>query len=182
MTTITELSDKYANQNTQLGTDKSTIHKYTQNFYDLEFAKFKDEEFNLLEIGVSGGYSLKVWSEYFTKAAIYGIDIDLSVYNVYPIPDRVQFMIGDATKSEIFDGLPKFKLIIDDASHYLHDQLETFKIAFPLLEEGGLFVIEDISDFEQAKAAFDMVNPNYEVCDLRSKSGRHDDIIFLYRK
>jgi hypothetical protein len=182
MTTITELSDKYANWDTQLGTDKSTTHKYAQNFYDPEFAKFKDEEFNLLEIGVNGGYSLKVWSEYFTKAAIYGIDIDLNPYNVYPIPDRVQFMIGDATKSEIFNGLPKFKIIIEDASHRLHDQLETFKIAFPLLEEGGLFIIEDISDFEQAKEAFDKINPNYEVYDLRNQSGRHDDIIFLYRK
>ena len=182
MTTTTELSNKYANWDTQLGTDKSTTHKYAQKFYDIEFTKYKDEEFNLLEIGVSGGYSLKVWSEYFTNAAIYGVDIDLNAYNVYPIPERVQLRIGDATKPEIFDGLPKFKLIIDDASHYLHDQIETFKIAFPLLEPGGLFIIEDIQNLEEAKAAFDAINPNYEIYDIRDENSPADDVIFLYRK
>lgn len=179
---ITELCNKYANWDTTLGTDKSTTHQYAQYFYDKEFAILKDEEFNLLEIGVSGGHSLLVWSEYFTKATIYGIDITNATYSAYPIPENVHFLVGDGTKPDIFDSLPKFKVIIDDGSHLLSDQLETFKIAFPLLEEGGLFVIEDIDNFDDAKAAFDEINPNYEIFDLRDKSGRYDDVIFLYRK
>jgi SAM-dependent methyltransferase len=178
---LLELSNKYTDWNTNVGTDKSWPHSYIQNVYEAELAPYQHSEINLLEIGVSGGYSLKVWSEYFTKAMIYGLDINLHAYNVYPIPENVRFVVGDGTKPEIFMSLPKFKIIIDDGSHYLHDQLETFKIAFPLLEPGGLFIIEDIQDLEEARTAFEQLNPNFEIFDLREKSGRADDIIFLYR-
>lgn len=179
---ITELCNKYASGDTTLGTDKSTTHQYAQYVYDKEFKPLKNEQFNLLEVGVSGGHSLLIWSEYFTNATIYGIDITDSNFNAYPIPENVYFIVADGTKPNTFANLPKFKVIIDDGSHLLQHQLATFKIAFPLLEDGGLFIIEDIADFDQAKEAFDRVNPNYEVYDLRDKSGRHDDIIFLYRK
>ena len=178
---LLELSTKYTDWNTAVGTDKSWPHSYIQNVYEAELAPYQHSDINLLEIGVHGGYSLKVWSEYFTAGTIYGIDINLHAYNVYPIPENVRFIVGDGTKPEIFASLPKFKIIIDDGSHYLHDQLETFKIAFPLLEPGGLFIIEDIANLEEAKAAFEAVNPNFEIFDLREKSGRVDDIIFLYR-
>lgn len=179
---ITELCDKYSNTDTTLGTDKSTTHQYAQYVYDKEFEALKDEQFNLLEVGVSGGHSLLVWSEYFTKASIYGIDISDDTFNAYPIPENVKFIVADGTKPDTFANLPKFRVIIDDGSHLLHHQLATFKLAFPLLEDGGLFIIEDIMNFDEARAAFDKINPNYEVYDLREKSGRHDDIIFLYRK
>jgi hypothetical protein len=178
---LLELSSKYTNWNTNAGTDKSWPHSYIQNVYEKELAPYQHSDINLLEIGVSGGYSLKVWSEYFSKAMIYGLDINLHAYNVYPIPENVRFVVGDGTKSPAFDTLPKFTIIIDDGSHYLHDQIETFKIAFPLLESGGLFIIEDIQDLDEARTAFEAINPDFEIFDLREKSGRTDDIIFLYR-
>lgn len=178
---IKELCDKYAHWDTTLGTDKSTTHHYAQYVYDKEFAVYKDTKFNFLEIGISGGHSLKVWSEYFTQATIYGLDISLNSFKVNPIPDNVNVILGDGTKSEIFESLPKFTIIIDDASHSLYDQLETFKIVFSQLEKGGLYIIEDIQDLEKAKEAFDTINPNYEIIDIRHSSERYDDIVFLYR-
>src|SRR3990167_8698218 len=55
-------------------TDKSTItHCYLDN-YEKHISQWRDKEFNLLEIGVAGGASIKMWREYFPKAKVYGID------------------------------------------------------------------------------------------------------------
>jgi hypothetical protein len=178
---ITELCDKYTHWDTTLGTDKSSTHQYAQHVYENEFAPYKDSSLNLLEIGISGGHSLKVWSEYFTQATIYGLDISLDQFKVAPVPDNVRVILGDGTKPEVFESLPSFTLVIDDASHSLHDQLETFKIVFPTMQKGGLYIIEDIQDFSSAKAAFEQLNPNFEIFDIREHSGRYDDVIFLYR-
>lgn len=178
---IIELCNKYKHWDHTIGTDKATTHQYAQHVYENEFTPYKDSPLNILEIGISGGYSLKVWSEYFTQAIVYGLDISLDQCKLDPIPDNVHIILGDGTNPEVFESLPKFTLVIDDASHALHDQLETFKIVFPNMEKGGLYIIEDIQDFNSAKAAFEQVNPNFEVFDIREHSGRYDDVIFLYR-
>lgn len=178
---IKELCDKYAHWDTALGTDKSSTHHYAQHVYDKEFSAYKDEKFNFLEIGVSGGHSLKVWSEYFTQATIYGIDISLHAFRLSPLPDNVRVSVGDSTKTTAYDSLPKFKIVVEDGSHDLVDQIKTFNILFPQVEKGGLYIIEDIQNLEEAKQAFDSINPNYEIYDVRHSSGRYDDILFLYR-
>lgn len=178
---ITELCHKYSHPNGLYGTDKATTHHYAQHVYEKEFAPYKDLSINLLEVGIYGGYSVKVWSEYFTQATIYGLDISPQVFALNPIPENVRIVFGDGTKPEVFESLPKFTLVIDDASHSIYDQLETFKIVFPTMEKGGLYIIEDIQDLNSAKVAFEALNPNFEIFDIREHSGRYDDIIFLYR-
>ena len=65
------------------GTDKSPYnpgwhrHGYT-GLYELLFSSFKNTKFNLVEIGVKYGASLKALREYFPKAQLYGFDIDKS--------------------------------------------------------------------------------------------------------
>ena len=50
------------------------FHKY-HLVYDIFFKKLKKKKINILEIGISDGASLKVWSEYFKKSKIIGFDI-----------------------------------------------------------------------------------------------------------
>lgn len=178
---ITELCHKYSHWNGLYGTDKSTTHHYAQHVYENEFAPYKDLHMNLLEVGIYGGYSVKVWSEYFTNATIYGLDISPQLLTLNPIPENVRIVFGDGTKPDVFESLPKFTLVVDDASHAIQDQIATFNIVFPKMEKGGLYIIEDIQNLEEAKAAFEQVNPNFEVLDIREHSGRYDDIVFLYR-
>ena len=44
--------------------------------YEKYFSSLKNSKINILEIGVEGGDSLRIWREYFTNANICGIDID----------------------------------------------------------------------------------------------------------
>ena len=57
-------------------TDKSTMTHCYLDIYESYLGKWRDKEFTLLEIGVAAGNSLRMWREYFTKAHIYGIDIN----------------------------------------------------------------------------------------------------------
>ncbi|MBO9506224.1 DUF5672 family protein [Thalassospira sp. A3_1] len=56
-------------------------------------------------------------------------------------------IVGDATSQEAFEKIRdlnlQFDLIVDDASHTQHDILATFMKYWPLLRDGGDFVIED---------------------------------------
>ena len=56
-------------------------------------------------------------------------------------------VVGDATSEETFRRISDLKLgfdlIVDDASHTQHDILATFMLYWPLLRDGGQFMIED---------------------------------------
>ena len=54
-------------------TDKDTTHSYI-DLYDKILAKRKETAFNILEIGIYLGGSIKLWADYFTYATIYGLD------------------------------------------------------------------------------------------------------------
>ena len=56
------------------------IHKYDL-VYNQYLEKLKDKKLNILEIGISDGYSLKAWAEYFKKSKIIGIDIKCFLFN-----------------------------------------------------------------------------------------------------
>lgn len=55
-----------------------SIHKWTNyfNIYERYFNSFRSKNPRFLEIGVQYGGSLKMWSEYFENAKIFGIDIN----------------------------------------------------------------------------------------------------------
>jgi hypothetical protein len=142
--TLTELA-------TRFGTDKWGSHYYTQH-YETHLARFRDEKFQLLEIGVGGyneeglgGASLHMWRAYFPKARIVGVDIeDKSFVDT----DRIRTVIGDQTDAEllreqILHGLPTL-VFIDDGSHRPADIIRTFSVAFPMLPDGAIYAIEDI--------------------------------------
>jgi hypothetical protein len=55
-------------------TDKNTAHSYL-DLYQTLFNNKKNTAKNILEIGIYRGGSIKLWSEFFINATIYGIDI-----------------------------------------------------------------------------------------------------------
>jgi RHS repeat-associated protein len=59
----------------KFGTDKSSIYHNYLPFYE----RYRNEPMKLLEIGVAGGASLAMWTEYFPNSAIVGADIDPEV-------------------------------------------------------------------------------------------------------
>ena len=127
--------------------------KYLHFFsaYEKEFQRIKNtnKKINLLEIGVSLGGSLWTWKEYFTNIKrVVGIDNDPARLVYADASKDVHVLCGqqeDKTFLEETDNsLGPFDIIIDDGSHKVIHQKITFEVLWPLLSEGGIYVIEDL--------------------------------------
>lgn len=145
------------------GTDKVT-HGYTSQ-YERLFDGIKSRVRKIAEVGVFFGASIKMWHDYFTHARIIGIDAFngelgnghnfarprsfLDEQNERPL-DRVELVIGSQNvRRDLVLFAEKhlagsFDIIIDDGSHAMKEQQETFATLFHLVRPGGYFVIEDV--------------------------------------
>ena len=131
---------------TKYGTDKITHHSYHLS-YEPVLRPFYDTSSAILEIGINEGASLNMWLELFPRAFVYGMDIDRSYES-----SRYKIFRGDQSRSEdlelvasnIRDQGRPLVFINDDGSHVPAHQLLTFNALFPFLEEGGVYIIEDI--------------------------------------
>ena len=117
--------------------------------YERAFSPFRDLPIRLLEIGVQNGGSLEVWAKYFPNATKFvGCDINPKCGSlIYPDP-RVAIVVGDTTDDKVMHEIKShsenFDLIIEDGSHASGDIIKAFANYFPVLNEGGVFVAEDL--------------------------------------
>lgn len=129
----------------EIGSRKNTdkaAHGYLQK-YEFFLKKFKNDAFNLLELGIFKGSSLNMWHDYFPNATIYGCDLNLQCAKFRN--DRINIIITNLGNSSSYRFLDKtYKLIIDDASHFWDHQILAFIMLFPKLEAGGIYIIEDL--------------------------------------
>lgn len=129
------------------GTDKSSrFHNYLEFYHGL-LSPIRHTPITLLEVGVLGGESIRMWSEFFTheNARIFGVDIhDRELTGFDP---RVQILIGDATQPNFIHDLTQITgeldVVVDDASHFSGQQKDTLRLLWPHLKKSGLFIIED---------------------------------------
>lgn len=151
MDELSELAKKY-------GTDKF-LHGYT-HIYDEKFCWMRNDVKKILEIGVEGGCSLKMWTRYFPNAHIYGVDIldietILARIRVEIVDEtemsRISVITGDITDVKTIERIKRdvgnnIDIIIDDGSHLSKDQIFAFNELFLLLKDGGkgYYIIEDI--------------------------------------
>lgn len=124
-------------------TDKWGAHWYTPH-YQRYFQPLKGKRLNLLEIGVGGGESLRMWKAYFRKSRIVGIDLyDKTCF----CENRIDIRQCDQTDSELLHRLSNefgdFDIVIDDGSHLNEHVITTFRVLFPLLRPSGIYVVED---------------------------------------
>ncbi len=164
-------------------TDKGTLHHYLET-YERMFHHIKDEKINILEVGVSAGGSIRLWSDYFPNAHIWG-------YDVYPsaapgiIDDckNVTFVQKDVNKisPDEFKDHP-LTIAIDDASHILADQLTFVRLIYPQMIKGGMLIVEDIQDIDSHKHEFKKLGYPFEIIDLRNIFGLGDDVLIVFNK
>ena len=155
------------------GTDK-LIHGYIP-IYENVMNKFKEYNFNFLEIGVFFGSSINVWTEYLSNAIIYGADTfegnqgngnkfenanyywdevmnssDIKYQNIELIKlDQSSVTQIEKFKNKMIKADVKFKIILDDGSHLMKDQQISFFYLFDLLEDNGIYIIEDLHSSNQ---------------------------------
>lgn len=130
------------------------------NLYDEIFARYRDHEICLLEIGIQNGGSLEAWNQYFSNAkTIIGCDINPKCKNLKFSEKNISIVVADAssdaTKTEIqrISDNDQFDIIIDDGSHVSSDCIANFFLYFPILGYSGTYVVEDVhcsywQDFE----------------------------------
>ncbi len=119
--------------------------------YQQHFAPLRTKKLKILEIGVggyndpqSGGNSLKMWKKYFPNSLIYGIDIaDKSSLQ----ENRIKIFQGSQDDEyflkRVIEEVGQFDIIIDDGSHQNSHVIKSFKVLFPALKPGGIYVVED---------------------------------------
>lgn len=180
------------------GSDKSTTHDYYIAYAEILKNK-KEKPINILEIGlgtnnidvlsnmgVDGrpGASLRAFRDMYKKANVFGADIDKRILFT---EERITTYFVDQTSAETLNELKLelepilFDLIIDDGLHNSQANLNTTNFALDLLENDGVFIIEDIDrfDFQYYQIAEAILKDKFSVDFIETKSG---DCICMFRK
>jgi hypothetical protein len=124
----------------------SKWHHYIP-IYDRYLSKYRKKKVRILEIGVSKGGSLVMWRKYFgDEAIIFGIDIDPDCGKLKGIDATVR--IGSQVDPEFLESVVNemggIDIVIDDGGHKMSQISKSFNILFPTLNDGGLYIIEDL--------------------------------------
>jgi SAM-dependent methyltransferase len=166
--------DEIANRH---NTDKgSNLHDYCKKYE--KYLKFdRTEPINIMEIGVLGGSSLKMWTDYYYNSNILGIDINPNSKEYEG--KNIDIEIGSQNDinflNRITNKYGKFDLIIDDGSHNSSDVITSFENLFYSLNSGGVYVVEDSCTSYWSNFGGGYLNPNSMVEYFKRLS---DDISF----
>ena len=176
-------------------------HTYLE-VYDQLFFPFKNENVEILEIGILRGTSMKLWHEYFENGGIHGIDtfernwkgcsfeevkdslIDYKRTEIYKVNSCSEHLNEKLSRESFLNSVPDnyFHVIIDDGSHELIDQINTFNNFKDKLHRDGIYIVEDIG-WTDGKP----FNPNeilkyipqLKLMDMRYPN-KHDNAIAIY--
>ena len=168
---------------TNYHTDKYYIHSYMP-IYDKLFQYYRDENINVLEIGVQKGGSLYLWSKYFQNASVFGIDIEDSPDWLKDISNITTFKENAYSRkgTNLFDD-KTLDILIDDGPHTLDSMKYIARNYLYKMKKYGIVIIEDIPKLHWIQEILDEIpydiDYNYEIQDLREEKNRFDDIMLI---
>lgn len=136
---------------------------FYEKVYEPLFYPIRDNDLTLLELGWgewdpvrkdhsnpdNGGRSARAWSDFFPNAQILSIDIapknflDAESYPNVELYDETD-QTDPIALNKIHDRHGDFDIVIDDASHVSSKTIGSFKIIWPWVKPGGLYIIEDL--------------------------------------
>lgn len=184
------------------GSDKDS-NGYSQSYFTI-FDHLKDNQLNFLEVGIGTmiqgvhssmvgyslpgykpGGSLRAWRDFFPKGRIIGLDVQPDTQ--FSDEERIETYLCDTSHKDAvstwYDKMNniKFDIIIDDGSHHDENQLKTLTHLYPLLKDGGIYVIEDIYQGSKVSSYPNLVN---ECCngDPFFFVGVKNNLCFIYKK
>ena len=126
-------------------TDKSSrVHDYART-YDRHFAGMRDSVRTVLELGVYGGASLRMFRDYFERATVHGLD---SNARRATSGERIKFWHGDQADETLLARIVEdcggsIDLVVDDAAHTNVAQWSSFRLLWKHVSPGGVYVVED---------------------------------------
>ena len=115
--------------------------------YDRVLSPHVGSKVRMLEIGVSRGGSLEMWRKFFgPDAVLFGIDINPECARFDGLSGAVR--IGSQADPDflrrVVKGMGGLDVVLDDGSHVASHQRASFEALFPLLSDGGLYILEDL--------------------------------------
>lgn len=162
------------------GTDKSDkFHDYL-NRYEPYFSPRRFEKLILLEIGIAGGASLRTWHSYFPAAGIIGVDHNMEYCHAMRKQNlpRLGVVHGEASSPDFWKAFRGsldrgFDIVIDDASHYSSQVIATWQTVWPMVEPGGLYIIEDTHSayVEPYKGSYTTIDSLRDMIDVMNEWG-----------
>lgn len=113
--------------------------------YTRHLTPYAGRPVSVLEIGVYRGGSMRMWSRFFgPHARLVGVDIDpVALISA----DQYTVVLADQADPEAMRRLAEehgpFDVIIDDGGHSMAQQITSIETLFPMLNEGGIYLVED---------------------------------------
>ena len=142
-------------------TDKSSLEHNYLDAYERLLPFHREAVFNLLEIGVFRGASAQMWAEWFYNATVIGVDLKLP--KLKKRPTNLKLVKGNATQALVVNRLrAKYSppsVVLDDGSHRWDQQRESFRLLWPWLKEGGVYIVEDLHSSSEAGFTGDDIFP-----------------------
>ncbi len=125
------------------------VHKWHHYIplYDRYFSRYRSTKVRMLEIGVSKGGSLAMWRKYFgSDAILYGIDIDprCAAFDGKNAQVRIGSQADRGFLEAVVSEMGGIDIVLDDGSHVMQHIRSSLEILFPLLHNGGTYLIEDL--------------------------------------
>lgn len=189
MLSLAEIYPRYAGVDCPHGCDKGSTHDYLA-VYEALLAPYRATAQRVLEIGIMGGHSLRMWEEYFTVAEVWGVDLceqphgglaDLRPMIAENTHHIALFNAADAALVEQQFAGYIFDVIVEDAGHQLHEQITIYNNFKRHLSPNGIYFIEDVEDIDRDHAALDAIDSarRVRVFDRRAAKGRFDDVLVV---
>jgi len=139
--------------------EKIPGHEYSL-FYDKYFKSIKNKKLNILELGTFKGGATAAFRIFFKNSQIYSGDLYPDIFN-FSSKNIINFKIDTSSESSInnviLNNHLQYDIIIEDAGHYLKDQIISLFILFKKLKSQGFFVIEEL-DFPDTRADMNIYN------------------------
>lgn len=115
--------------------------------YESHLARYRGSEPRVLEIGVYRGGGLEMLRHYLgPETFLVGIDIDDAARQA--VGGRHPIEMGDQEDPDFLRGVAEkhgpFDIIIDDGGHTMRQQIASVETLFPLLNDGGTYIVEDV--------------------------------------
>jgi hypothetical protein len=174
-------------------TDKNTSHSYLPLYQQLLVSK-KERAKYVLEVGIMLGGSIKLWSDFFTNATVYGLDIANMIHPQSDIINKKNIILSvntdaynaDMVITNFMNKNIKFDMVLDDGPHTLETMIKFIQIYSNVMADDGILIIEDVQSWDWIdilkNAVPEHLKQYIKVYDLRSNKNRYDDIVFTIDK